>query len=248
MFNFPEYFPQNYDILILINIMKGVGMDIIGKAFGKWIVIDEVGKDKKSQRLIKCKCECGTEKIHTLTTLKLQRTIQCRSCRGKQQTKIDDIVGKFGNWLVLKQVDDKNCNKRFLCRCNCGREKEIDAYRLRNGQSKSCPNCRIKTHGMSYTDTFKIWAGILRRCLNPNFKAYKYYGGRGIKVCDAWLKFENFYKDMGDRPMNLQIDRIDNDGNYEPGNCRWVTSLVNNLNRKNPGFKKGHPGFKKGIK
>ena len=85
---------------------------------------------------------------------------------------------------------------------------------------------------MSYTSTFRIWTGILRRCNNSNFKHYKYYGGRGIKVCDRWLRFENFLSDMGIRPEGLQIDRINNDGNYEPSNCRWVTPSVNLTNRK----------------
>ena len=86
---------------------------------------------------------------------------------------------------------------------------------------------------MSYTSTYKIWRGILRRCTNKNFKHYKYYGGRGITICDRWLEFDNFLEDMGIRPDNLQIDRINNNGNYEPGNCRWVTAKVNNSNRNN---------------
>jgi hypothetical protein len=233
MYLFPEYIPIKYDILIPINIMKGISMDIIGKVFGKWIVIDEIGRDKKSQRLIKCKCECGTEKVHTLTTLKLQRTIQCKSCAMKDLNKVDDVIGeKYGSWSVLHEVAMKNENRRFMCKCDCGREKEVDGYRLRKQQSAACPNCRIKTHGMSYTDTFSIWQGMISRCTNPAIECWKYYGGRGIKVCDSWLKFENFYKDMGDRPMNLQIDRIDNDGNYEPSNCRWVTAKVNHGNRR----------------
>ncbi len=191
IFQFPEYIPQYYGILILIIKMKGMGMDIIGKVFGKWIIIDEVGKDKKSQRLIKCKCECGTEKVHTLTTLKLQRTIQCKSCRMKEHNKVEDVIGKkFGSWLVLHEVAVKNDNRRFLCKCDCGREKEVDGYRLRKQQSESCPNCRVKTHGMSYTKTFKVWSDILSRCNNPNNKNYHNYGGRGIAVCNEWLIFD----------------------------------------------------------
>jgi hypothetical protein len=220
--------------------MKGMIMDSVGKVFGKWVVIQEMFRDKKSNLYVNCKCECGTEKVQALSTLRTLKSTQCKSCAVKRQTKIDDIKGKFGNWEVVSQVADKNNNKRFLCRCQCGREKEVDAYRLRNGQSKSCPNCRIKTHGMSYTRTFKIWQDMLSRCSNPNVRFWNRYGGRGIKVCDSWIKFENFYKDMGDRPMNLQLDRIDNDGNYEPGNCHWVTAKVNNANRSNTGFKKGH--------
>jgi len=87
-------------------------------------------------------------------------------------------------------------------------------------------------HGMSGTPTYKIWAGILSRCYNAKVKIYKYYGGRGIKVCASWLDFINFYEDMGERPNNLQLDRINNDGDYSKDNCRWVTAKENNPSNK----------------
>lgn len=83
-------------------------------------------------------------------------------------------------------------------------------------------------HGKTNTKTFRIWTGIITRCYNEKSTVYKYYGGRGIKVSDRWRDFLNFLEDMGERPPGLQIDRIDNDGHYEPGNCRWVTPKENN--------------------
>lgn len=81
--------------------------------------------------------------------------------------------------------------------------------------------------------TYRSWDGMKQRCLNPKATGYKRYGGAGVEVCDRWLKFENFLADMGVRPEGTTLDRIDNDGNYEPGNCRWATVSTQNRNRPN---------------
>ena len=216
--------------------------DMIGTKFGKWTIIDYEGQNKKSEQLYSARCDCGTIKIHTVTTLTKGASTQCKSCCMSELNKVDDLIGKtFGAWQVVGKVKNEKRNEwYYTCLCSCGTSKNIAGHQLKSGSSTKCHKCRVKTHGMSYTDTFRIWTGIVRRCLNPNFKNYKYYGGRGIKVADRWLKFENFYADMGDRPVGLQIDRIDNDGNYEPGNCRWVTPQVNNTNRKVSNVKKGN--------
>ena len=88
-------------------------------------------------------------------------------------------------------------------------------------------------HGMGGTPIYNIWMGIKARCLNPNYPRYEYYGGRGIKVCDRWKNsFNNFYVDMGKKPEGMEIDRIDNNGDYEPNNCRWVTHAENCRNTR----------------
>jgi hypothetical protein len=96
-------------------------------------------------------------------------------------------------------------------------------------------------HGKRKTRAYHIWKGIKHRCLNPQSKSYKDYGGRGIIVCDRWLDFVNFYADMGDPPEGLEIDRIDNSRGYEPSNCRWVTRKANchNRRKRNPHYHDG---------
>ncbi len=88
------------------------------------------------------------------------------------------------------------------------------------------------THGMSGTKTYRIWWGMIQRCRNPNVALWPLYGGRGIKVCNRWKKFENFYADMGARPDGLELDRRDSNGNYEPNNCRWTTRYEQTRNTR----------------
>ncbi len=107
-------------------------------------------------------------------------------------------------------------------------ETQIRLNRFKPRPSVQGVNNPAYVHGKSKSSVYKIWVGILSRCNNPKVKIYKYYGGRGIKVCDEWLDFTNFYRDMGDRPNKFQLDRINNDGNYCAENCRWITAKENN--------------------
>ena len=91
---------------------------------------------------------------------------------------------------------------------------------------------RAKSHGLSNSPTYRIWGGAVQRCTNPRNSAFKYYGGRGIRICERWMKFENFVADMGERPVGMTLDRIDSDGHYEPGNCRWVSRKGQQRNRR----------------
>jgi hypothetical protein len=144
-----------------------------------------------------------------------------------------DITGqKFGKWLVIKTSEKKYKSLHYECKCECGNLRNIDGYRLRKNKAISCRQCQNKTHGLSYTSTYKVWRDMKNRCNRPQMKCYKDYGGRGIIVCERWLKFESFLQDMGEKPDGLQIDRIDNNGNYEPSNCRWVTPKINVGNRR----------------
>jgi len=158
---------------------------------------------------------------------------------------------RFGRLVVLEEVG-KNKNRQVFWRCECGcKERKVIIVRgtsLTSGNTKSC-GClrkeRIKEvstkHGQSKrskkTSAYKSWAGMLARCYNPNNITYSHCGGRGIKVCEHWWEFENFYEDIGKyRSEGLTLDRINNNGNYEPSNCRWATPQEQAHNTRAKGF------------
>ena len=144
-----------------------------------------------------------------------------------------NLSGKRFGRLEAIQIVGQAINNRaylWLCRCDCGNEIVTRSHNLVHGDSKSC-GCLHKEitsrmsrkHGMCGTRTYKAWDAMIQRCENKNNHQYKNYGARGIKVCDRWCKFENFYADMGEAPAGLTLDRTDNDGDNNPSNCRWVT-------------------------
>jgi len=153
--------------------------------------------------------------------------------------KHENLIGKrFGKLTVVSfRSVDNNGHAYWLCRCDCGRFKVVRGAHLKDKHVRSCGcwNPRI-THGMSGTRIYNIWSKMLQRCYLKSDHAYSSYGGRGISVCREWRKFESFYNWSMDHGYSesLSIDRKNNDGNYEPSNCRWATPKQQaNNNRHN---------------
>lgn len=137
---------------------------------------------------------------------------------------------RFGRWTIEQLLP----NYRVWVRCDCGTVGARKRYTILSGVSKSCGCGQVK-HGHARDSArhplYNTWASMLSRCNNPNTINYYLYGGRGISVCERWRKFENFLADMGEKPTKSHsLDRINRNGNYEPGNVRWATQLEQRMN------------------
>ena len=160
---------------------------------------------------------------------------------GQRKTTRKNWIGIKQGKLIVISLHSAGTNKspaKWVCRCDCGNTKIICSQSLRIG-TESCGCKRVQKikerakHNRCNTQTYRSWKGMIQRCTNPNNHKYPRYGGRGIQVCDEWKSFAGFFKDMGDCPKGYQIDRINNDGNYNKDNCRWADIQTQARNRSN---------------
>jgi len=219
-------------------IKKELPVVAVGARFGRLEVLSCQGKNKYYQILWLCRCDCGEIKIIQGGHLRSGLNISC----GCYNSEITNLVGQKFSRLEVVSHHHKTGKKVFwICKCECSKEVVVLGGSLTSVNTTSC-GCfkkeettkRFTTHGMTHTSTFKSWSDMKQRCLNPNDRGYKHYGGRGIQVCQRWQEsFENFLEDMGVCPDGLTLDRQNNDGNYEKDNCKWATKDEQMNNRRN---------------
>lgn len=150
-----------------------------------------------------------------------------------------NLIGrKFGKLTVIGLSDRTPAGRqKWICECECGGKRSTTGGNLKRGMNISCGCVKPgpSSHGHCVggeTPTYRVWNHMRSRCQNTKSQFYRHYGGRGISVCERWQRFENFLQDMGPRPDGLSLDRIDNNGNYEPENCRWATNAHQQLNKR----------------
>ncbi len=215
--------------------------EFIGLKFGKLTVIEFTGKRDSAKRpIFKCKCDCGNECIKPSYYLTGNKNPNC-GCL--------DIIGqKFGSLTVLERTDQYDAKREstiYKCQCECGNIVFISRYKLKRPHHEKVnyrPHCGCMS-AKNLRPYQKLWTGIKARCYLEHTKAYERYGARGIKMYEPWVdNFIEFYRwirdNIGLKPPNpdgskkyYSLDRINNDGNYEPGNIRWATPLQQNHNR-----------------
>lgn len=227
-----------------------------GMCFGHLTVLRESDVRYRRERQYDCICVCGKRITVRKCNLTSGNTKSCGCMKSKHANKTRELNGfihkdlssrKFGRLTVLKKASYRHrTNPVWICRCECGNQTAVIQENLLNGHTKSC-GCLSKdtasrnnsTHRESHSRLYGVWRSMKARCQNPKIGQYKNYGGRGISVCEEWQQYEQF-RDWAlshgydpNAPFGkCTIDRIDNDGDYEPSNCRWVDFKTQAQNKR----------------
>ena len=213
--------------------------DLLGKRFGKLVVLSLAPKTKNRSTVWLCKCDCGNHIVVRNKNL-LEGIIADCGCVSKNNLIENKKIGRL---ILIKKINARR-GANWECLCDCGNRLIVKGYQLKNGIIKSC-GCLKKeyakhgniVHGFNKTRIQEIYRAMKSRCYNKNHIHYKNYGGRGITICDEWLGKDGL-KNFGEWALengynnNLSIDRIDNNGNYCPKNCKWSTHLEQQNNTR----------------
>lgn len=234
--------------------MKKKYDDISGQRFGRLIAICKDGKTKSGCDKWLCQCDCGNTVSVNVYCLVYGDTKSCgcyqrETIIKRNQKDVEDITGKkFGRLLAVEYIGVINGRGSWRCKCDCGAEKIIPKHDLSAGKILSC-GCyhnenatrRLTTHGGSKERLYAVWCDMKNRCYNPNYAEYRYYGQRGIFVCEEWKNDYPAFRDWAlangydehNKNKECTLDRIDVDKNYCPDNCRWVDLFVQANNKRN---------------
>lgn len=208
----------------------------VGNKYGDFTVISRADNDKHDNAKWLCKCDCGAEKVFSGAVLRKKRnTHKCK--------KHNTLVGRVINDLTVlaeteRRITSSGVSKRrYTCKCVCGNLIDVDGDKLSTSRQRSCGCYLIRnpsqaTHRLSGTKSYTMWTNMMNRCYDPNHHSES-YKKKGVEVCEAWKDVENFHAWVVENGWEegLNLDRIDNEGNYEPGNCRFVTTIVNAHNK-----------------
>lgn len=208
----------------------------IGQKFGDYTIIKISPGPNRGVAWL-CKCDCGNENFCQPSVIRQNKQLHCRSCaaRKRKEALAPKIGQRFGRLTVI----ERKKGGRWLCQCDCGGQTTRKPSEMKKSTLAGCNNCArernnlaVLKHGDSRSGgskLYRIWHGMNNRCFKPEIKAYRYYGAKGIVVCEIWREYKAFKEwaiQVGYKE-GLSIDRINPRGNYEPNNCEWVTRSEN---------------------